>query len=132
MKIPIQAALSFPDRIGGDAERIDLASIGSLDFEPVDRQKFPALDLAYEVGRKAATYPAVLNAANEIAVEAFLDGRLRFTDITRVIEETLSTHDPLDATDLGSVLEADAWARSEAVRLVNAAPVAGSPAGSTR
>ncbi|MPZ69311.1 MAG: 1-deoxy-D-xylulose-5-phosphate reductoisomerase [Actinobacteria bacterium] len=127
MKIPIQAALSFPDRIGGAAERIDLASIGSLDFEPIDRQKFPALDLAYEVGRKAATYPAVLNAANEIAVEAFLGGRLSFTDITRVIEETLSIHEPLDATDLAAVLEADAWARSEATRLLTVAPVAGAP-----
>ena len=125
MRIPIQAALSYPDRIEMGGARLDLPAVGSLEFEPVDHQRFPALGLAYEVGRKGATFPAVLNAANEVAVKAFLGGMLSFTGITRVIEETLSSHEPLDATELDAVLEADAWARSEATRLMSVATVTG-------
>ncbi len=119
MRIPIQSALSFPERLPSGARRIDLADIGSLDFEPVDRERFPALDLAYEAGRKGGTYPAALNAANEIAVEAFLAGGLGFADITGVTTDVLAKHGSLDATVLEDVLEADAWARDEARSLIS-------------
>ncbi|MGH2747711.1 MAG: 1-deoxy-D-xylulose-5-phosphate reductoisomerase [Actinomycetota bacterium] len=114
MRIPIQAALSCPEMLPAGYGTLDLAATGSLDFEPVDRKRFPAVDLAFEAGRKGRSYPAALNAANEVAVSAFLGGSISFTDIPRIIEEVLDDHDPMDATELDAVLEVDAWARSRA------------------
>jgi 1-deoxy-D-xylulose-5-phosphate reductoisomerase len=118
MRIPIQAALTAPDRIESSVPPIDLESLPPLEFEPVDRVRFPAVELAYETGRKAQTYPAVLNAANEVAVRAFLDRAISFVAIAGVIEEVLAAHDPAPARDLETVLRADEWAREQAQRVV--------------
>jgi 1-deoxy-D-xylulose-5-phosphate reductoisomerase len=114
MRIPIQAALSYPERLEWPEERIDLEKVGALDFEPVDRARFPSVGLAYEAGRKGMTYPAVLNAANEEAVNAFLLGLVGFTAIPAVVEEVLEAHRPAGAVDLEAVFDADGWARAQA------------------
>ena len=114
MRTPIAHALAHPDRIGAGVASLDLARIGSLTFEPPDFDRFRALRLAYEVLRAAGDAPATFNAANEIAVDAFLAGRLAFTAITEVIEATLE-HLPASAVgSLGDVLEADGRARAAA------------------
>ena len=122
MRIPIEAALRYPDREPSAYGRLSFAEVGSLTFEPVDRQTFPALDLAYEAGKKGKTFPAVLNAANEVAVAAFLKGSLRFPEITSVVAEVLGEHEPQEASELGSVLEVDGWARARAEELVTRRP----------
>jgi 1-deoxy-D-xylulose-5-phosphate reductoisomerase len=119
MRLPIQAALCYPERLAGLSSPVDLESVRALEFEPLDHERFPAVGLAYEAGRRGGTYPAVLNAADEIAVRAFLDRRLQFTDIPGVIDRALEAHQVADGSDLDSVLEADAWARAEAKRLVS-------------
>jgi 1-deoxy-D-xylulose-5-phosphate reductoisomerase len=118
MSIPIQSALSSPSRLSSDAGRLDLVSTGDLEFEQVDHDRFPAMALAYEAGRRARSYPAVLNAANEVAVHGFLGGALRFPEIAATVEAVMSAHDPVDVDDVGAVLEVDAWARNEAQRTV--------------
>lgn len=121
MRIPIQAALLGEDRTRGGYERVDLGKIGGLDFEEVDHERFPALGLAYRVGRAGGTAPAVLNAANEVAVAAFLDGTLGFTGIARAVARVLDEHSPGDDSDVEQVLAADRWARREASRVVTGA-----------
>ncbi len=114
MRIPIQAALLGDARVDGGYERVDLAKIGSLEFEEVDDHRFPALALAYRAGRAGRTAPAVLNAANEVAVEAFLHGDLPFDAIAQVVARVLDAHSPGDDSTVEQVLEADRWARKEA------------------
>jgi 1-deoxy-D-xylulose-5-phosphate reductoisomerase len=129
MRIPIQAALAAPERPGPAFSALSLEKTGRLDFEPVDRERFPALGIAYAAGKKGGTYPAVLNAANEVAVAAFLDGELAFTGIPQAVEQVLSEHSPGEASDLDSVMAVDAWARATAtvhVRNVDAGSVVGS------
>ncbi|CAN5634741.1 1-deoxy-D-xylulose-5-phosphate reductoisomerase [soil metagenome] len=121
MRIPIQAALGWPARFESFAARIDLTTARSLEFEAVDDERFPALGLAYAAGRAGRSLPAVLNAANEEAVHAFLDGAISFLDITRVVEDVLQAHEPFDASELEAVLEADHWARREARRRMSIA-----------
>ncbi len=121
MRIPIGAALAAPDRLGPPPRTLDLIATGTLTFEPVDNDRFPAVALAYEAGRAGGSYPAVLNGANEEAVAAFLDGRIAFTDITRVVGEVLGRHDGHEARELDAVLEADAWARAQARAAIGAA-----------
>jgi 1-deoxy-D-xylulose-5-phosphate reductoisomerase len=118
MRLPIQLALGYPDRLGSGVESLDLASIGSLTFEPLDREAFPALELAYRAGAAGATYPAVLNAANEVAVLAFLEGRIPLTAIAEIVEGTLEAHDPATVVSVVSLGRADAWARRRAVDLL--------------
>src|SRR5918992_423707 len=118
MRLPIQLALGYPDRLGSGVESLDLASIGSLTFEPLDREAFPALDLAYGAGAAGATYPAVLNAANEVAVHAFLEGRIPLTAIAEIVEGTLEAHDPATVVSLVSLGRADAWARRRVADLL--------------
>ncbi len=118
MRIPIQAALLGDDRTRGAYERIDLGKIGSLEFEEVDHERFPALGLAYRAGRAGGTAPAVLNAANEVAVAAFLAGELPFTGIARAVARVLDEHTPADDAAMEQVLAADGWARREASRVV--------------
>jgi 1-deoxy-D-xylulose-5-phosphate reductoisomerase len=119
MRIPIQSALlPSPERAGVTAP-VDLAASGPLEFEPVDEKRWPALSLATEAGRRGATFPAALNAANETAVYAFLSGRLDFSGIVGITESVLARHEPLDARNLEAVLEVDAWARRAAERLVS-------------
>ena len=123
MRIPIQSALLWPERAPAEFGRLDLAGISSLGFEEVDHTRFPAIGVALRAGAAGKTYPAVLNAANEVAVETFLSGRLRFVDIARVVDEVLDTHAPAASATLEDVLAADGWARAEARRITEGAPV---------
>ncbi len=112
MKVPIAYALSFPERTPVHGSTLDLLTAGTLNFLRPDWDKFPCIKLAYDAGRRGGTMPAVLNAANEIAVEAFIGGRICLTEITRVIEETLSFHTVTSGElTLEDVLAADRWAR---------------------
>ena len=118
MRVPIAHALGFPERIDSGAAPLELAAIGQLSFERPDPARFPCLGLAYAALRSGGAAPAVLNAANEVAVEAFLAGGLRYTDIPRVIERALQRSQGLAAGDLESVLEADRSARRWAAEAV--------------
>jgi 1-deoxy-D-xylulose-5-phosphate reductoisomerase len=111
MRTPIAHALGWPERIGSGVQSLDLTAVARLDFEPPDSGRFPALRLARAVAEAGGTAPTVLNAANEVAVAAFLGGRLGFLGIPRVIEEVLGRHRNVPADDLSTVLEADRWAR---------------------
>ncbi len=120
MRMPIQYALCWPERRPAPWPRLDLTALGALRFEAPDTERFPALGLGFEVVRRGGTAGAVLSAADEVAVEAFLAGRIRFSDIVPLIERVLYTH--LDAKaksdwsgkpDLDAILAADAWAREE-------------------
>ena len=125
MRLPIQSALMWPVSRPGVTTTIDLAEIGHLTFEPVDRARFPALDLAYEAGRKGDTYPAALNAANEVAVGSFLDGRIGFTDIPAAVADVLGSHVAGDATTLEGIVEADRATREAATRIIEKVTVRG-------
>jgi len=114
MRLPIQVALAWPDRLPEGAEPLEWSSLGSLDFEPVDRSTFRCLDIAFEAARKGVTYPAVMNAANEEAVGAFLDERLAFTGIPSIVEDVLAAHKAAPELTLEAVLDAEQWARAEA------------------
>jgi 1-deoxy-D-xylulose-5-phosphate reductoisomerase len=111
MRLPIGYALSYPGRLGTPFGAIDWANLNRLEFEPPDRVAFPCLDLAYQAGRAGGTAPACLNGANEVAVEAFLSGRLRWAEIDEVIDETLASHDVAEPATVDDVLVADADAR---------------------
>ena len=114
MRIPIAHALAFPDRIASGVRSLDLAEVGQLQFEAPDLARFPCLGLAYQALEAGGTAPAILNAANEVAVQAFLEGQLRFPDIATVISEALERVCVRSIQDLSCVLEADALARVEA------------------
>ena len=116
MKLPIQYALTYPDRVSTSTGSIDFTIPFSLDFEPPDLDAFPALGIGFEVARRGGTAGAVLNAANEAAVERFLDGRLGFDDIPRLCQDVLDNHDFDSSPDLHELLEQDRRARSEARR----------------
>ncbi|HEX2052118.1 MAG TPA: 1-deoxy-D-xylulose-5-phosphate reductoisomerase [Actinomycetota bacterium] len=119
MRLPIQVAMAWPDRLGAPAERIDWTAPQTMTFEPPDLQTFRCLALAFEAGRQGGTYPAALNAANEVAVEAFLDGRLDYLGIPAVVEVVLERHHSCEPS-LEAVLEQDAWARAEAGAAIQA------------
>ncbi|MBI1249191.1 1-deoxy-D-xylulose-5-phosphate reductoisomerase [bacterium] len=113
MRMPIQLALTYPQRTECPAKQLDLATPFSLEFEPPDYERFPALKLGKEVAKRGGTCGAVLNAANEVAVQQFLEGKIRFTDIYRVGRHVLDEH-PFEASpQLNRLLELDAWAREE-------------------
>lgn len=114
MKIPIQYALSFPERWNHILPSLDLIKVGSLHFEKPDRRRFPCLELGYEAKRRGGTFTAVLNGANEVAVEAFLEGRIPFLGIPRTIERVMKKHRMKPDPSLADILEADQWAREEA------------------
>ncbi|HXI36389.1 MAG TPA: 1-deoxy-D-xylulose-5-phosphate reductoisomerase [Burkholderiales bacterium] len=118
MRVPIAHVLGFPERIASGAEPLDLAALKSLSFETPDEQRFPCLRLAHAALRAGGTAPAALNAANEIAVEAFLARRLPFTAIAAVIEDTLAASRSSPAADLAAVLAADAEARRLAAQRI--------------
>lgn len=119
MRIPIAYALSFPHRLKGSWRPLDLTRQGELNFLPVEEKRYPALALAYRALRSGATMPAVLNAANEIAVAAFLEGRIGFRKIHRIIDKTMQFHNNKRAEAVGEVLEIDRWARERASSLIN-------------
>jgi 1-deoxy-D-xylulose-5-phosphate reductoisomerase len=114
MKLPIQFAVTWPRRVSTPSPRLDLTKTRGLHFHPPDRKKFPCLELAYEAGRKGGTAPAVLNAVNEVAVARFLEGKIPFVGIPRLIEKILLRHKVVKNGGLPSILAADRWARSQA------------------
>lgn len=118
MRTPIAHAMAWPQRMESGVKGLDLFEIGHLDFAQPDLERFPCLRLAFEAMRAGGTCPAILNAANEVAVQHFLDGRLRFLDIPHVIENTLAQVSRTDADRLDVILDADAQARRSAERLI--------------
>jgi 1-deoxy-D-xylulose-5-phosphate reductoisomerase len=120
MRLPIQLALGYPERLAKGVRSLDLASLRKLTFEPVDVDAFPALDLAYRAGRMGATFPAVLNAANEVGVMAFLEGKIPLTGIADVVGRVLDEHEPGSVVSLVTLDRADRWARRRAAELIEA------------
>ncbi|HEX9823037.1 MAG TPA: 1-deoxy-D-xylulose-5-phosphate reductoisomerase [Actinomycetota bacterium] len=118
MRLPIQLALGFPERLPRGIQPLDLAAMGQLTFEELDREAFPTIDLAYRVGRGGATFPAVLNAANEVAVWAFLDGKIPLTGIAGVVEQVVDQHEPASVVSVVSLERADTWARQRAAEII--------------
>jgi 1-deoxy-D-xylulose-5-phosphate reductoisomerase len=116
MCLPIQYALTYPDRAPSERVQTDFVKLGSLTFEEPDGERFPALNLARRAGETGGTLPAVLNAANEVAVEAFLNGKINFPQITETVHRTMETHQVVSHPTLEQILAADAWARCEAAK----------------
>jgi 1-deoxy-D-xylulose-5-phosphate reductoisomerase len=121
MRTPIAHALAWPERVASGVQSLDLSLVGRLDFEPPDHARFPSLGLARAAARAGGTAPAILNAANEVAVRAFLEGRLNFTGICTVIDKVLQRLDARPVRALGDVLDADAAARRLASTLIEPA-----------
>jgi 1-deoxy-D-xylulose-5-phosphate reductoisomerase len=111
MRLPIQYALSYPNRVQNDFERLDLAKIATLTFEKPDLETFPCLKLAYESLKMGGTYCAVLNSANEVLVNEFLEDKIGFYDIPYYIEKTLEAHNSIEKPNLEQILQIDKWAR---------------------
>lgn len=118
MRLPIQLALAFPDRLGTGIKPLNLAKVGKLTFEELDREAFPAVDLAYRAGRLGSTFPAALNASNEVAVMAFLEGKLRLVQIPEVVGAVLDEHDPAAVVSEVVLARADRWARARAAEII--------------
>ncbi|OUP08276.1 1-deoxy-D-xylulose-5-phosphate reductoisomerase [Collinsella sp. An2] len=118
MRIPIQYALSYPERWDTPAERLDFRTLASLEFAAPDTDAFPCLRLAQDAGRTGGTAPCVLNAANEVSVQAFLSGECGFMDIPTVVEECLDAHDTQPVESVEQLLDIDAWARDTAKHLL--------------
>jgi 1-deoxy-D-xylulose-5-phosphate reductoisomerase len=116
MCLPIQYALTYPDRIASSRVQTDLAKLGSLTFEEPDADRFPSLRLARRAGEVGGTMPAVLNAANEVAVEAFVNQQINFPQISETVDRAMERHQIVPHPTLDQILKADAWARSEAAR----------------
>src|SRR2546422_3633992 len=116
MCLPIQYALTYPARVRSDRVQTDFAKLGSLTFEAPDFDRFPSLNLARRAGEVGGTMPAVLNAANEVAVEAFCAGHINFPQITETVARTMDRHKVSEHPTLKQILSADAWARAEAVK----------------
>ncbi|MEN3943180.1 1-deoxy-D-xylulose-5-phosphate reductoisomerase [Prosthecobacter sp. SYSU 5D2] len=114
MCFPIQYAVTWPDRVSNNLRPLDFAQLASLHFEAPRTQDFPALDLARQAGEVGGTLPAVLNAANEVAVEAFLNERTPFPAIWQTVARVMEKHQVIQHPDLETLIEADAWARREA------------------
>ena len=119
MRTPISYAMRYPERLPLDLPSLDLTEIGTLTFCKPDHDRFPCLRLGYESLRIGGTMPAAMNAANEIAVDAFLNGGIRFTDISDIIQSTMQAHTPHSVLSVEAALEADRWAREKADALVH-------------
>ncbi|MBH0204220.1 MAG: 1-deoxy-D-xylulose-5-phosphate reductoisomerase [Nitrospiraceae bacterium] len=122
MRTPISYAMRYPERMPLDLPSLDLTEVGKLTFCKPDHDRFPCLNLGYESLRIGGTMPAAMNAANEVAVDAFLNGGLRFIEIADVIRNTMHAHTHREITGLEDALEADRWAREKAGSLVHALP----------
>jgi 1-deoxy-D-xylulose-5-phosphate reductoisomerase len=118
MRLPIQYALLYPSRVAGNAPPCDLLQCQPLTFEPPDEERFPCLRLARQALTLGGAQPAAMNAANEVAVQAFLDRRIKFTDVPRTIAQTLEQFEPRPYSDVSEVLEADQAARRRAEQVV--------------
>jgi 1-deoxy-D-xylulose-5-phosphate reductoisomerase len=114
MCLPIQYALTYPERASSDRVQTNLAKLGSLTFEEPDPDRFPALNLAREAGERGGTLPAVLNAANEVAVDAFVNRRINFPQISEAVRRTMERHQVVTHPNLEQILQADTWARQDA------------------
>ena len=119
MRIPIAYALTYPHRLKGPWESLELTRHRELNFLPVEKKRFPALMLAYEALNEGGTMPAVLNAANEIAVEAFLQQRIGFREIHRIIDKTMRAHATTRPKEVDEILNVDRWAREKALALIH-------------
>jgi 1-deoxy-D-xylulose-5-phosphate reductoisomerase len=118
MRLPIQYALSYPERLANpNLPRLDWENIKELNFEPPDFDRFPCLKLAIEAGKKGGTYPAVLCATDETAVELFLSKRMKFTDIPHLVRQALAEHKSLDHPTLEEILAADSQARENVKKM---------------
>jgi len=115
MKVPIQYALTHPERVYADYDRLDWTKIKSLDFETPDTDKFRCLALAYEACEKGGTYPAVLNAANEVAVDLFLNNKIAFVKIPELIEDALSEHQGFEPQSIDDLIDVDKITRQKAM-----------------
>ncbi len=122
MRTPIAYAMNYPERIPLDLPSLDLAQVGTLSFCNPDHERFPCLGFGYEALRTGGTMPATLNAANEVAVQAFLDRRIGFLGIAETIRRTMQAHTPVEVVTLDDALTADAWARSKAAEIVGSLP----------
>ena len=120
MRLPIQYAFSYPSRWHAALPMLDLARAGRLDFAEPDRAGFPCLGLAYRALEAERSLPVVLNAANEVAVARFLEGRIGFTSIPHVIERTLDAHDAAEVHTLAAVRAVDRWAREYSLEIARA------------
>ena len=118
MRIPIQYALTWPARKDNSLEKLDFTKLAGLEFFEPEWEKFPALSLAFEAGRTGKSATAVLNAANEIAVAAFLENRLSFLGIPKLVEDVLNHHNLVDIESFEQLLEIDQWARLQAESLI--------------
>ncbi len=118
MRVPIAYALSYPDRIDCQLPSLDLSALSKLTFEPPDYQRFPCLQLTKDAMNIGRTMPAVLNGANEIAVQAFLDEEIPYKDIPEIIRMAMNNHNAQSITAIEDVLEADRWAREETRKLI--------------
>lgn len=118
MRLAIQYALHYPERQKNAFPRLDLAKVGKLYFYPPDEKKFPSLSLAKEARKSGGTMPAVLNGANEVAVEAFLKAKLKFLRIVAVVRKVMERHRVMAHPNLKEILEADSWAREEAMKVI--------------
>jgi 1-deoxy-D-xylulose-5-phosphate reductoisomerase len=116
MCLPIQCALTYPDRACSDRVQTSLTKYGSLTFEEPDHERFPALELAQRAGSVGGTLPAVFNAANEVAVEAFVNHKLSFSGISETVARVMTEHRVMEHPTLEQILAADSWARGEAGR----------------
>lgn len=119
MRLPIQYALTYPDHLESPCTPLDFAQMSALTFEQPDETRFPSLRIAREAGIAGQTYPSVLSAADEVAVAAFLAGRITLPAISRLVETVLARHDASPLRDIDTVLEADRWARREANTLLS-------------
>ena len=121
MRLPIQYSLFYPQRLPNSMiPRLDTSISHSLNFDPLEPKRYPCFSLAIEAARKGGTYPAVLSAADEVAVQAFLDGKISYGGIYRLVEQTLSEHDSLPGETAGEILHADRWASARAQELAGA------------
>jgi 1-deoxy-D-xylulose-5-phosphate reductoisomerase len=120
MRLPISLGLDWPHRVSGVGRPLDWTTATSWTFEPLDEEAFPAVKLAKRVGRAGGTFPAVFNAANEQAVDAFHEGRLGFTGIVETVERVVEQHEAPDTLTRESLAEAERWAREAADRAIAA------------
>ena len=111
MRLPIQYACSYPERWDAPVARLDLTETGRLDFHKPDLDRFPCLRLAYRALEAGPSHAVVLNAANEVAVASYLEERISFTSIPRIIEQAMDAHSPAPVSTLQTVREVDRWAR---------------------
>jgi 1-deoxy-D-xylulose-5-phosphate reductoisomerase len=118
MRIPISYALNYPDRLENTLPSLNLAQVKNLSFETPDTEKFPCLKLAFDALKKGETMPTVLNAANEVAVNAFLNREISFSEISETIKETMKNHRISHVKEISDILKADKWAREYAKKLI--------------